>query len=58
VVIDEPSQHFPDRIEIELHTDPDNLTRSTGLSMLLYREGRSVWRDATDSGGEIDVAVI
>jgi hypothetical protein len=58
VLIDEPSQHFPDRIEIELHTDPDNLTRSTGLSMLLYREGQSVWRDATDSGGEIDVAVI
>jgi S1-C subfamily serine protease len=58
VVLDEPSQHFPDRIEIELHTDPDNLTRSTGLSMLLYRDGQSVWRDATDSGGEIDVAVI
>ncbi|WP_028998207.1 S1 family peptidase [Azohydromonas australica] len=58
VVIDEPSQHFPDRIEIELHTDPDNLTRSTGLSMLLYREGQSVWCDGTDGGGEIDVAVI
>jgi S1-C subfamily serine protease len=58
VFIDEPSKHFPDRIEIELHTDPDNLTRSIGLSMLLYREGRSVWRDGKDSGGEIDVAVL
>ncbi|WP_232540040.1 S1 family peptidase [Azohydromonas aeria] len=58
VVIDEASQHFPDRIEIELHTDAVNLTRSIGLSMLLYREGRSVWRDGQDGGGEIDVAVI
>jgi S1-C subfamily serine protease len=58
VVIDEASKHFPDRIEIELHTDAVNLTRSTGLSMLLYREGKSVWRDGKDSGGEIDVAVI
>jgi S1-C subfamily serine protease len=58
VLIDEPSQHYPDRIEIELHTEPGNLTRSTGFSMLLYREGKSVWRDGTDGGGEIDVAVI
>jgi hypothetical protein len=26
--------------------------------MLLHRDGQSVWRDATDSGSEIDVAVI
>ena len=58
VVIDEPSEHFPDRIEIELHTDAVNLTRSIGLSMLLYRDGKSVWRQGRDSGGEIDVAVI
>ena len=58
VVIDEPSKHFPDRIEIELHTDASNLTCSTGLSILLYREGKSVWRQGKDPGGEIDVAVI
>jgi len=58
VVIDEPSKHFPDRIEIELHTDAKNLTQSIGLSMLLYRDGKSVWRQGKDSGGEIDVAVI
>jgi hypothetical protein len=28
VLIDEPSDHFPDRIEIELHADAYNLTRS------------------------------
>ncbi|MGD0086217.1 MAG: serine protease [Verrucomicrobiota bacterium] len=58
VVMDEPSKHFPDRIEIELHTDAKNLTQSIGLSMLLYRDGKSVWRQGKDSGGEIDVAVL
>ncbi|MBB5189414.1 S1-C subfamily serine protease [Silvimonas terrae] len=58
VVIDEPSSHFPDRIEIELHTDPVNLTRSTGFSIPLYRNGVAIWRQGTDSAGEVDVAVI
>lgn len=58
VVIDKPSNHFPNRIEIELHTDADNLTRSTGLSVLLYKDGQSVWRQGRDSAGDIDVAVI
>ena len=58
VMIDEPSKHFPDRIEIELHVDAVNLTRSTGLSILLYRDGKSIWRQGEDPAGEIDVAVI
>jgi S1-C subfamily serine protease len=58
VLVDTPSGHHPDRIEIELHTDAANLTRSIGLSVLLYREGKSIWRQGRDSGGEIDVAVI
>jgi len=58
VVIDEPSKHFPNRIEIELHTDARNLTRSIGLSVLLYLDGKSVWRQGKDTGGDIDVAVI
>jgi len=58
VVIDEPTQHFPNRIEIELHTDPDNMAKSTGFSIPLYRDGKGVWRQGTDRAGEIDVAVI
>lgn len=58
VVIDEPSNHFPDRIEIELHTDPDNLAKSIGFSIPLYRDGTSLWRQGFDTAGEIDVAVI
>lgn len=58
VMIDEPSGHFPNRIEIELHTDEVNLSRSIGFSIPLYREGKSIWRQGLDTGGEIDVAVI
>ena len=58
VVIDEASGHLPDRIEIELHTDAVHLTESTGWSILLYEDGKSVWHDGRDSGGEIDVAAI
>jgi hypothetical protein len=58
VLFDKPTSHFPNRIEIELHTDAVNLTRSTGLSVLLYQDGKSIWRQGKDDGGEIDVAVI
>lgn len=58
VVFDKPTNHFPDRIELALHTDASNLTRSVGLSVLLYREGKGIWRQGKDDGGEIDVAVI
>ena len=58
VLIDEPSKHFPDRIEIELHTDPNNLASSTGFSIPLYRDGQSIWRQGSDAAGEIDVALI
>jgi len=58
VLMDEASKHFPDRIEIELHIDPVNLTKSTGFSIPLYRDGKSIWRRGLDSAGDIDVAVI
>jgi S1-C subfamily serine protease len=58
VVIDEPSKHYPNRIEIELHVDADNMASSTGFSIPLYRDGRSIWRTGLDAAGEIDVAVI
>jgi hypothetical protein len=58
VMIDEPSKHFPDRIEIELHIDPANMAKSTGFSMPLYQGGKSVWTQGQDTGGDIDVAVL
>lgn len=58
VMLDEPSKHFPDRIEIEVHTARANMAQSTGFSMPLYRDGKSLWRQGRDSGGEVDVAAI
>lgn len=58
VLHDEPSGHFPDRIEITLHTDTVNLTRLATLSVLLYRDGASAWRQGRDSRGDIDVAAL
>lgn len=58
VMCDEPTNHFPDRIEIELHTDPDNMASSTDFSIPLYRDGKRAWRQGLDAAGEIDVAVI
>ena len=58
VLIDEPSRHFPDRIEIEMHVDEHDLSRSTVYSLLLYEHGKAAWSQAQDSGGDIDVAAI
>lgn len=58
VMFDEPTEHFPDRIEIELHIDPANMARSTGFSIPLYRDGKSIWRDGRDAAGSVDVAAI
>ena len=52
VMIDQPSEHFPDCIEIEVHTDPNNMAKSVGFSIPLYAFGarvsiwleRSTWR--------------
>lgn len=58
VLIDEPSGHHPDRLEIELHPHETDLSQTSVLSVPLYRDGLAVWRQARDSGGEIDVAAV
>lgn len=58
VVIDAPSGHVPSRVEIEFHADPQNLAASSVLSIPLYRDSTAVWRQGSDAGGDIDVAVI
>ncbi len=50
--------HFPDRLEIELHNDRENIAKSTGSSIPLYRSGEPFWRQGLDSMGEIDIAAI
>lgn len=58
VMVHESAGHFPDRIEIELHTDPGNMAKSIGFSMPLYRQGKGVWRQGIDAAGRVDVAAI
>ncbi len=58
VLVNPASDHFPDRVEIVLHTDAVDLTRYAVMSLPLYKDGKSAWRQAKDSGGEIDVAAL
>jgi S1-C subfamily serine protease len=58
VLIDEPSGHFPNRIEFDVHVDPENLTQSVRISVLLYDDGKAIWHQGHDAGGEVDIAAI
>lgn len=58
VVLDEKNAHHPDRLMILIHVDENNLAASTQFSIPLYQNGLSIWRDAKDSEGAVDIAVI
>ena len=58
VFVDAANSHFPDRIEIGLHTDERDLTRHTVVTVPLYHDGVGLWREATDTAGKVDVAAI
>jgi S1-C subfamily serine protease len=58
VFIDPNGNHFPDRITIELHVNRADLAESVTVSIPLYREGLSLWRQATDAEGDVDVVLI
>ena len=58
VLIDTPSKHFPNRIEIEVHTREDDLGKSVAVGVMLYEGGKSCWHQGQDAAGEIDVALI
>ncbi|MGB3622447.1 trypsin-like peptidase domain-containing protein [Ketobacter sp. MCCC 1A13808] len=58
VVVDEKSHHYPDRIELDFHTDPENLVTTTALSILLYHKSDAIWVEAKDSKGVVDIVAI
>jgi hypothetical protein len=58
VFLDVEANHSPDRITIELHADRTDMAAAATISIPLYREGLALWRQATDSSGEVDVAAI
>jgi Trypsin-like peptidase domain len=58
VFIDAEGEHFPDRITIELHVNREDMAEAATVSIPLYHEQLSLWRQAVDSAGEVDVALI
>jgi hypothetical protein len=58
VLHDEPTQHFPDRISFGIHSETVDLTRITPVDLPLYRDGRALWTQGQESGGEVDVAAL
>lgn len=58
VLSDATSHHFPDWLEIEIHTDAGNMAHSAFYSIPLYRNGHRLWCQGTDTAGDIDVAVV
>jgi len=58
VVLDEASNHRPDRMEIELHVDPINIGKVIQWSMPLYGGNNPLWRQAVDTGGSVDIVAV
>lgn len=58
VVFEPATGHFPDRIQIGLHVDPNNVCTLTNFSIPLYSRGAKVWREELDRDGTVDIAVI
>jgi hypothetical protein len=58
VLFDANNGHFPDRIEIALHTNKCNATQTSSLSILLYSQGQGIWLQGAETINDVDVAVI
>lgn len=58
VLADPAAGHAPNRIEIAFHADVDDLTDVRVLSIWLFDGGLAAWRQGSDSGGDVDIAVV
>lgn len=58
VFFDAPTSHQPDHVLLEIHTDAGDLARSQAFSVPLYQNGVGRWRQASDSGGSVDVVAL
>ena len=58
VVLDEATEHRPDRLEIVFHVDSTNLTEVKQMSLPLYRDRQPLWRQGVDSGGLVDIVAL
>lgn len=58
VVLDEASDHRPDRLQIELHVDPDNAALTTNFIIPLYQGNQPAWLEGIDPAGTVDVVAV
>ena len=58
VLYDEATGHFPDQIEIDVHVDASNVAQIETVSLPLYRDGASNWKEAIDSAGRFGLPLI
>jgi len=58
VVLDEATDHRPDRLQIELHVDPDNAALITNFVIPLYQGNQPTWREGFDPAGPVDVVAL
>ncbi|WP_411822997.1 serine protease [Leptospira sp. 'Mane'] len=58
VVFDKLTNHEPNLLLINLHIDRENITITTDFSIPLYKNGKPIWKEGYDSGGNVDVCVI
>ncbi len=58
VLYDKLNNHFPDMIRVGLHIDEKNVASLIDFQIPLYRNGKSVWRQVSDTSGVIDIAMV
>lgn len=58
VVLDEATQHRPDRLTIELHVDAQTMASVIEWSIPLYGADQPLWRQAVDSAGNVDIVAV
>ncbi|MBX3450288.1 MAG: trypsin-like peptidase domain-containing protein [Planctomycetaceae bacterium] len=58
VIVDEPTEHHPDSLDLALHVSEGNIAEIVSVNIPLFEGGKPIWREATDSGGLIDVVAV
>ena len=58
VFIDPSSGHYPDLIQVDFHTDGNNLATVASAALPLYEAGTAAWRQGRDAAGDVDVATL
>jgi hypothetical protein len=58
VVIEEASNHRPDRLAVELHVDAQNIGKVIQWSIPLYSGTEPLWRQGDDTGGTVDIIAV